>query len=80
MPNRSMQAKFAKASVQRSAYAVDASFRDDYYHGLRDEMLPLDKAAEMVRDHIAKTQAQTALIRATREALGKRTSFPWSRR
>ena len=78
--NRNMQVKHQRASVQRSAYAVDAQFRDDYYHSLRAEKLPVDEALKMAADHIAKTREQTARMRAAREALGKRTSFPWSRK
>lgn len=78
--NRNMQAKYQRASVARAAYATDAQFKADYHDSLRAEKLPLDVAAQMVADHIAKTRAQTALVRATREAMGKRTSFPWSRR
>jgi hypothetical protein len=80
MPNRNMQAKYQRASVERAAYATDAQFKADYHDSLRVEKLPFDEAAKLVADHIAKTREQTARVRATREALGKRTSFPWSRR
>lgn len=80
MPNRNMQVKFQRASVARAAYATDAQFKADYHDSLRAEKLPLDEAAQMVADFLAKTRAQTERARATREALGKRTVFPWTRR
>jgi hypothetical protein len=80
MPNRNMQVKFQRAGVQRAEYATQTQFRSDYHDGLRAEMLPLDAAAQMVADHIAKTRAQTEQRKAVREAMGKRTVFPWTRR
>lgn len=81
MPNRNMQVKCQRASVQRAAYATAADWRTSY----RDTDAPPDRldlatVPDMVADYLAKTRAQTEQRRATREALGKRTVFPWTRR
>jgi hypothetical protein len=87
MPNRSMQAKFAKASVQRTEYAVQESLREASaapreYQMIKGRLVPRPAPAtleSLLADHSAKRAAQRDLARSTREALGKRTSFPWTR-
>lgn len=87
MPNRSMQAKFAKASAQRIEYAVQESFREASaltreYQMIKGKLVPKPAPAtieSLLADHAAKRIAQRELARSTREALGKRTSFPWTR-
>lgn len=87
MPNRSMQVKYAKASAQRTEYAMQVSLRDASaepreYQMIKGKLVPRPAPVtleQLKADHAAKIVAQRALAIATREALGKRTKFAWSR-
>jgi hypothetical protein len=82
-----MQAKFTKASVQRTEYAVQESLREASaapreYQMIKGKLVPRPAPVtleSLLADHAAKRAAQRELSIATRQALGKRTSFPWTR-
>lgn len=87
MPNRNMQVKYAKACAQRTEYAQQASLRDAsaeprQYQMIKGKLVPRPAPVtleQLKADHAAKVIAQRELAIATRQALGKRTSFPWTR-
>ena len=90
MPNRNMAAKNAKAASQRGEYATQASYRDlsapkgdmMMWRGKlvpRPEPVTLEQLKHLKAERADKVLAQRELAIATREALGKRTRFAWSR-
>jgi len=87
MPNRAMQAKVVKAKAEATEYAIQASYTElaaprGEYQMIRGKLVPRPAPVtleSLKADHAAKIIAQRALALATREALGKRTKFAWSR-
>ena len=87
MPNRNMQVKYVKACAQRTEYAQQVSLRDASaepreYQMIKGKLVPRPAPVtleSLKADHSAKILAQRELAIATRQALGKRTSFAWTR-
>lgn len=87
MPNRNMQVKYAKACTQRTAAMQDVLLREAsaeprQYQMIKGKLVPRPAPVtleSLKADHAAKLAAQRALSLATRQALGKRTSFAWTR-
>lgn len=87
MPNRNMQVKYTKACAQRTAAMQDVLLREAsaeprQYQMIKGKLVPRPAPVtleSLKADHAAKIAAQRALSLATRQALGKRTSFAWTR-
>jgi hypothetical protein len=82
-----MQVKYAKACTQRTAAMQDVLLREAsaeprQYQMIKGKLVPRPAPVtleSLKADHAAKLAAQRALSLATRQALGKRTSFAWTR-